>query len=298
MRKTAWFEPLVVTGLCSSLLACLPQQEVSAYSAGTDVNGAPLLEQPPAQQPGSMAAPDVDGEPQAPDAPSDTPANTDGLAQPDQLVPVVPPAEATGSEGSGEPGEDPGREVAEPTPEPAPAPGEEAPAAAPEPAAPPELLPPVVEPAAPAQFRFVRLVADSEFNGGPLSTAAELDVLGADGQALDRTGWVATADSAEPTFFGGAPAALAIDGQAASVWHTAWFQLVAPPAHPHYLQLDMGQPRAVTGFRYLARQDASVGRIAEYRFFVSADGVEWGEPILAGRLQDTAEAQAVRLPAP
>jgi hypothetical protein len=154
------------------------------------------------------------------------------------------------------------------------------------------------DPPAPRQFRFVRLSADSEFNGGPLTAAAELEVFGADGEVLDRTGWVATADSAEPAFFGGAPAALAIDGQPTSIWHTAWFQLAAPPPHPHFLQLDMGQPRSVTGFRYLARQDASVGRIADYRFFVSNDGVEWGEPVLAGRLQDTALPQDVRLPAP
>jgi hypothetical protein len=157
---------------------------------------------------------------------------------------------------------------------------------------------PLVADPAPAQFRFVRLVADSEFNGGPLSAAAELDIFGADGQVLDRTGWVASADSAEPVFVGGAPAALAIDGQPGSVWHTAWFQLASPPPHPHFLQVDLGQPRGVSGFRYLARQDASVGRVADYRFFVSADGVTWNEPMLAGRLQDSALPQDVRIPSP
>ncbi|MEY2936940.1 MAG: hypothetical protein RL033_7689 [Pseudomonadota bacterium] len=54
----------------------------------------------------------------------------------------------------------------------------------------------------------------------------------------------------------------------------------------------------MTGFRYLARQDVSVGRVADYRFFVSADGVLWNQPILAGRLQDSALPQDVRIPAP
>lgn len=297
MRRTAWFERSVSAGFWIASLGCLPQQELSAYSGGAEVSGAPA----PGDMPGAelpTPGPLAEAAAGALAEPSDTPADTDGLAQPEQLAPASPETAMAA---------DPPAEEADPAAEAASSPAAQPPVAMPAPPAAPAVEPqpgaapvaPIAEPApVSAQFRFVRLVADSEFNGGPLSSAAELDVLGADGQALDRSGWVATADSAEPTFFGGAPALLAIDGQAASVWHTAWFQLAAPPPHPHFLQLDMGQPRSVTGFRYLARQDLSVGRIADYRFFVSEDGVTWGEPILAGRLQDSAQPQDVRVAPP
>jgi F5/8 type C domain len=155
--------------------------------------------------------------------------------------------------------------------------------------------PPETPPPAPEQFRFVRLVADSDVTAGPLTSVAEFDVLGADGQPLDHSGWIASADSAEPTFVGGAPAAMAIDGQPATMWHTAWFQVVPPP-HPHFLQVDLGQPQTLRGFRYLARQDgAPEGRIAAYRFFVSADGVDWGEARVTGTLANTDQPQDVSI---
>jgi hypothetical protein len=39
----------------------------------------------------------------------------------------------------------------------------------------------------------------------------------------------------------------------------------------------------VEGFRYLPRQDApSYGTIAQYEFYVSEDGVNWGSAVAAG----------------
>lgn len=299
MRRASAFGHSFATGFWLALISCLPQQELSAYSEGMEASGAPALD--PAESAGEQPAGETLGSsgpaPAAADTPAepgDTPANTDGPAQPDLLVQAEEPAPEVGT-----PAE---MTNAPPEPDPAvppPASGEAPVTMSPDVASEPPIAPvPLVGDSVPVQFRFVRLVADSEFNGGPLSAAAEFDVFGADGQVLDRTGWVASADSAEPLFVGGAPAALAIDGQAASVWHTAWFQLAAPPPHPHFLQVDLGQPRNVTGFRYLARQDASVGRVADYRFFVSEDGVSWNEPIAAGRLQDSALPQDVRIPPP
>jgi F5/8 type C domain len=155
--------------------------------------------------------------------------------------------------------------------------------------------PAVAEPAGPAEFRFVRFVADSDFSGGPLTSVAELNVLDAEGAPLDRYAWVAAADSEETLFVGGAPASLAIDGAPASIWHTAWFQ-VTPPPHPHTLEIDMGAAHAVGGFRYLARQDGSVdGRVAQFRFYVSLDGIEWGEPAAQGTLENVDTEQDVAI---
>jgi hypothetical protein len=145
------------------------------------------------------------------------------------------------------------------------------------------------------QFRFLRLVADSDVSAGPVTSIAELNVLDAEGELIDRAEWDVTADSEELVYVGGAQARYAIDGIATTMWHTPWFE-VEPPPHPHSLEIDMGQPHSIGGFRYLPRQDGSLdGSIAEYRFFVSSDGVEWGEPVAAGTFPSSAVEHEARL---
>jgi len=147
----------------------------------------------------------------------------------------------------------------------------------------------------PPQFRFVRLVADSEPAAGPLTSMAEFNVLDAEGVALDRASWVVTADSEELVWVGGAQAEYAIDGAPDTMWHTPWFEVVPPP-HPHFFEVDLGQAHSIGGFRYLPRQDGGLeGNIADYRFYVSVDGVEWGEPVLEGAFAPSALEHEARL---
>ncbi|MET0410374.1 MAG: discoidin domain-containing protein [Polyangiaceae bacterium] len=158
-------------------------------------------------------------------------------------------------------------------------------------AAPPEPAPAIVTLA-----RFVRLVADADVNESPFSSAAELSVLDETGALLDRTGWIATADSAETEFAGGASAAFAIDADPITMWHTPWFDPAVQPPHPHFLQVDLGSEHRIGGFVYLPRQDESDdGSITDYRFFLSADGVEWGEPLARGRFDASKTAHEVLL---
>lgn len=155
-----------------------------------------------------------------------------------------------------------------------------------EPTFPPEPPPP------PGTVRFVALVADSEVRGAAVACISDFNLLGPDGRVLDRALWRASADSAEPTYLGGAPAQQAIDDDRLSLWHTAWFELDAPPDYPHFLLVDLGAFVQVTGFRYFPRQDSSSGRIAAYRFFASA-GSELGEPVASGVFPDNAQEQTV-----
>jgi F5/8 type C domain-containing protein len=151
-------------------------------------------------------------------------------------------------------------------------------------------------PPTPALARFVRLVADADVSDTPYTSVAELNVLDASGALLDRTGWVATADSAEADYVGGAPAPLAIDGDPSSMWHTPWSNPAVQPAHPHFLQVDLGAAKVVGGFRYLPRQDQNTnGSITDYRLFLSEDGVEWGEPVAEGRFSTAAVEHEVLL---
>lgn len=125
--------------------------------------------------------------------------------------------------------------------------------------------------------RFVRLEERTEWNGNAWASVAEFNLIDATGATVDRKGWIATADSATATD----PAQNAIDGDTQSMWHTPW-QGDAPPP-PHALTIDLGTTARLSGFRYLARQDKVVnGTIAQYRFYLSDDGLNWGEPVAAG----------------
>jgi beta-galactosidase len=118
----------------------------------------------------------------------------------------------------------------------------------------------------PARGRFFCLESLSAFDGQPFAAVAELDLLDASGKPLSHEGWtIAYVDSEERDKEDGT-AENAIDGQTANYWHTEWG--AAQPAHPHQLVIDLGQSRAISGFRYVPRQGAGGGRIKSYRVYV------------------------------
>jgi beta-galactosidase len=120
----------------------------------------------------------------------------------------------------------------------------------------------------PARGRFFCLESLSAHDGKPYAAVAELDLLDPNGQPLSHQGWtVAFVDSEEREREDGS-AENAIDGQTANFWHTQWGS--ASPDHPHRLVLDLGQSRALGGFRYVPRQGSADvgGRIKDYRIYV------------------------------
>jgi hypothetical protein len=128
----------------------------------------------------------------------------------------------------------------------------------------------------PRTVRFVRLEQLTEWNGKAWASVAEFNLIDSTGAVVDRSAWKASADSAGVSD----QAANAIDGDPKSLWHTRWDD-AAPPVPPHALTIDLGRSVRVSGFRYLPRQDRTVnGTIAKYRFFVSADGVDWATPVV------------------
>lgn len=130
--------------------------------------------------------------------------------------------------------------------------------------------------------RFVKLVEVTEWNGNPWASVAEFNLIDATGATLDRQDWKASADSAATSD----QPSNAIDGNPQSLWHTQWEGSAVPPP-PHALTIDMGTTARISGFRYLARQDKSVnGTIANYRFYVSTNGVDWGDPVASGSFAD------------
>jgi lysophospholipase L1-like esterase len=107
-----------------------------------------------------------------------------------------------------------------------------------------------------------------------------------------RTGWrVNYVDSQETGHEDGA-ATNVFDGSSSSAWVTEWFD--AAPRPPHEIQIDLGATHNLCGFRYLPRQDLIPnGRIADYEFYISQDGLNWGNPVALGRFANTVQEKEV-----
>ncbi|QEH38317.1 Beta-galactosidase precursor [Aquisphaera giovannonii] len=124
----------------------------------------------------------------------------------------------------------------------------------------------------PRAGRFFCIESIDAHDGKPFAAIAELVLLDPSGSPLNQEGWrIAHADSEETSREDGS-AENAIDGQAASFWHTEWGD--GQPGHPHRLVIDLGRRVAVAGFRYLPRpgDDRVGGRIKGYRVYVD-DGL-------------------------
>ena len=141
--------------------------------------------------------------------------------------------------------------------------------------------------------QYIRLRSLSEVNGRPWTTVAELNVLGTPVQPADspisRASWTVHMVDSQDTQGGNYAAANAFDGNPATMWHTQWFSASPPP--PHEIQINLGATYQVTGFRYLPRQDGNPngnGNIAQYEFYVSSDGTNWGTPVTTGTFPNSA----------
>ena len=104
------------------------------------------------------------------------------------------------------------------------------------------------------------------------------------------TNWIVTCDS-EELVGEYAPCANAIDGNEDTNWVTQWN--AASPTHPHEIMIDLGADYYLHEFRCIPRQDNDRGRIKDYEFYVSADGINWGLPVSAGIFSNTKTVQKV-----
>ncbi len=90
---------------------------------------------------------------------------------------------------------------------------------------------------------------------------------------------IVSVDSEELMGAGGAEDA--IDSRSQTFWHTR--RGTNAPTHPHEIVIALGDEYMVRGFRYLPRQDGKLdGTVAQFSFYVSEDGTDWGEPVATG----------------
>ena len=110
--------------------------------------------------------------------------------------------------------------------------------------------------------------------------------------ALPKAGWKIVRVSSESAF-NGKTGDQAIDGVAATWWHTEWQG--QKPDHPHELVIDLGQERTIEGVRYLARQDGGWnGTIRKYEICVGSDPEAFGAPVHRGEFEKTKKEQEAR----
>lgn len=84
----------------------------------------------------------------------------------------------------------------------------------------------------------------------------------------------------------------AFDGNINTFWHSKWYG--GSNAQPHEIQINLGEPKDIGGFKYLPRQDGGAnGRVGLYEFYVSTDGSTWGSPVGTGTFANSASEKTV-----
>jgi len=132
---------------------------------------------------------------------------------------------------------------------------------------------------------FVRVI------GNPKIDAIEVREVSRQDVALPGTNWkVSSVDSEEFDTLDGS-SLNAIDSNGSTFWMTQVNNNGNgnAPGYPHDIQIDLGKSYPLSGFQYLPRQDGSTaGRVGQYSFFVSTDGVNWGSAKASGTFANSA----------
>ncbi|MCX8156102.1 MAG: discoidin domain-containing protein [Verrucomicrobiae bacterium] len=91
------------------------------------------------------------------------------------------------------------------------------------------------------------------------------------------------------------PARHVVDDDPNTLWHTPWGE--GAPGFPHSLVLEFKQPASLRGVTLTPRQDNNKnGWIREFALYVSADGQQWGLPILRAELPASASPKELQFP--
>jgi len=98
---------------------------------------------------------------------------------------------------------------------------------------------------------------------------------------ISQSAWTLLYADSEETQGENGRATNAFDDSPSTIWHTQYTP--DSPPHPHEIQIDLGASYALTGLRYLPRQDKDAGgMVAQYQFYASTDRTGWGTAVASG----------------
>ncbi|MEN8117714.1 MAG: discoidin domain-containing protein [Bacteroidota bacterium] len=84
-----------------------------------------------------------------------------------------------------------------------------------------------------------------------------------------------------------------LDGDPNTFWSSEWNGGWRANDH-HYVVIRLGTGKFLSGCQYTPRQDSENGRIREYKFYLSNDAENWGEPVASGILENSDHIQDIR----
>jgi hypothetical protein len=90
-------------------------------------------------------------------------------------------------------------------------------------------------------------------------------------------------------------AAMAIDGDPETFWHTRW---QPDDPMPHELTIDIGREVTIKGITYLPRQDMTNARLAEAKIYCGNSPDVWGEAVTKAKWRNSSEVQTVKFSQP
>jgi len=85
----------------------------------------------------------------------------------------------------------------------------------------------------------------------------------------------------------------ALDGDPNTFWSSEW-NGEWRASYKHYIVIELGKEKTISGFKYTPRQDSENGRVAEYEIYLSQDGEKWGKPVDAGKFENSKQTQRVQ----
>jgi len=138
------------------------------------------------------------------------------------------------------------------------------------------------------QFQVSLAVTDSK---GTTDLTPDLVSVNVTPDLLNSSTWALKFVDSQETVALDGKASNAFDGDPRTVWLSKGPSVGSPP--PHELQIDLGAVHTVSGLQYIPRQASSAGRILNYVFYVSTDGVNWNQPVASGTLANSNLEQIV-----
>ncbi len=127
----------------------------------------------------------------------------------------------------------------------------------------------------PVTARYIALKALTPHKDMPYAAIAELNLIDASGNFINRALWSVVYANSHETIAESASADKIMDGNPNTHWHTQWNG--HSPCFPHMIVIDLGEERAISGLRYLPRQHSTNGRIKEFEIYASTTPFPPGE---------------------